>query len=303
MMCSGSSAETFGFNLPEGVAWQDVYLQAGGILKGCRCADRIPSFLLLLGRAVLLATWSSTVAWSLHDWGKSYPHTYWFIKFTHWGATIEFVYFSCLLFTTIMAMCSRHRQSLDAGTPEFVKVTWFLGSLMPAVTIFITVFYWAFANPELQVIQFAMHGLNYLLVLTDLLFTSQPFYLKHVWTSMLVGVSYALFSYVYYVAGGLHPNMMSMYIYMRLDWNEGLVTFVLFVVAISIAGPAAHAMNWMILHSATRSRIPTSEGKGSDFKVDSVIVATDSQKEKDLERQEADAGGAVVLDSEAVTHL
>mmetsp|Transcript_57787 Transcript_57787/g.137581 ORF Transcript_57787/g.137581 Transcript_57787/m.137581 type:complete len:269 (-) Transcript_57787:149-955(-) len=244
-MCS---EETWGFTLPADADWREVYSTPGGILGRCGC---VPKFIILLGRAALLVVWVATTLWSISEWVdvSDLELKYWFTKLTHWGALIEIFYFAMLFLTTLFATCGCCSKS--TGTPWFVKVTWFFGSMLPSVTLIITVLYWGLIYEDEDgngpdSISVAMHGFNYVLALVDLLFTCQPFYLKHFWTSVLAGFIYSVFTYVYFQVGGTYQDGVSEYIYEAIDWNDPGTTAPILLGATFVAAPAIHVAHWLL---------------------------------------------------------
>mmetsp|Transcript_11960 Transcript_11960/g.27970 ORF Transcript_11960/g.27970 Transcript_11960/m.27970 type:complete len:273 (+) Transcript_11960:98-916(+) len=246
-MCSG---ETWAFTLPADADWHEVYSTPGGILGRCGC---VPKCIVLLGRAALLVVWVATTLWSVTEWVEvsDLELKFWFTKLTHWGALLQIMYFALLFVTTYLASSNCGCCSKSTGTPWFVKLTWFFGSMMPSVTLIITVLYWGLIYEDNgngpDAISVAMHGFNYILVLVDLLFTRQPFYLKHFWSSVLAGFLYSVFTYVYFQLGGTYQDGVSEYIYEAIDWNDAGKTLTVLLGATFVAAPAFHALHWAIV--------------------------------------------------------
>mmetsp|Transcript_31939 Transcript_31939/g.74785 ORF Transcript_31939/g.74785 Transcript_31939/m.74785 type:complete len:260 (-) Transcript_31939:224-1003(-) len=235
-MCGGP----LGFTLPEGVDWKDVYAK-GGCCNGMALA---------IFRIVLALLWLAVVIWSLGDWAEDLDIGYWFTKLTHWGALLELAYFVLLAATTTLAVSSSSKQSSAGGsTPCLVRVTWFLGSAMPAVTFLILALYWilVYTGGDIAVLSVVVHGGNYAIVLVDFFTTRQPFYFRHVWVPALFGIIYSLFTVVYYVADGTNEDGVNTYIYSAIDWeSKPGQAFVYLAASVLIGVPATHGAHWLL---------------------------------------------------------
>lgn len=74
------------------------------------------------------------------------------------------------------------------------------------MAIVITVIYWAILFDENHVVNsvnIMTHATNSILMFLDMMIVSHPYRLLHVIQPILLGVVYAIFSVIYYFAGGV----------------------------------------------------------------------------------------------------
>jgi len=101
------------------------------------------------------------------------------------------------------------------------KASWFLAIITNGICPVVSIFYWAFLFPQLDLamsfdITF-LHLFNTLCVLLDLCVTARPVRISHIIYPILVGLSYATFSLFYCVLGGtdkvgkswIYPHVLS----------------------------------------------------------------------------------------------
>ena len=108
------------------------------------------------------------------------------------------------------------------------KLAWVFANVNVGLALFITFFYWSFLDgdrdksnwtPVNRYWNIYHHSLNGALALIDTCVVARPWRMHHYYQPFLVGVWYALFSLVYYYAGGTDANGNA-YIYKPLDWSD-----------------------------------------------------------------------------------
>ncbi|XP_044740880.1 protein rolling stone-like [Chrysoperla carnea] len=184
----------------------------------------------------------------------------WFIYMTHWGyliivlqfllATLIHTYYFIkekLLVKTISDKeqpstapeATNQNQNVDLKKQHKINlVCKFYGvihAMAAVLAIGITVLYWVLIyNPEIHKINFinlAMHAMNSIIMLIDLMLVAHPMYLLHVIYPFLFAIIYTFFTYFYYLAGGKGKEGQPS-IYEVLDWNRPVKSIIVSVSAI-----------------------------------------------------------------------
>ncbi|XP_045538093.1 protein rolling stone isoform X2 [Papilio machaon] len=180
---------------------------------------RVPIFLWSL----ITITWSTAAFWGTTDKYMLYM--------THWGLLLILVE---SLFGVIVALKEDgYVPDKKAEFPWYVKVYWVLYNITIPVAFLITVFYWSILNTAIKKVNYApnptldvmLHGVNSLVMLTELILSAHPSRLRHVMQPLYFGIVYLIFTIVYYDAGGLDP-WGHVFIYPVIDWSKPEQTLV-----------------------------------------------------------------------------
>ncbi|KAG7310472.1 hypothetical protein JYU34_003255 [Plutella xylostella] len=194
----------------------------------------LPLLLARLGQSALTV---SFLAWSV----TSSPSPYWLIYLTNWGLLLLTSMTLSGLLVSVMAVCNQFRDC--SGLPWYVSMYWLLHNVAVSIAIMITVLYWTLiydANATEEPVSkpafwldVATHAFNSCIAVSELLLTRTPVSYLHLYQPAGLGLWYAAFSGIYYLAGGTDAKGMP-YIYAVLDWRQTAVTAL--VVAGSFAG-------------------------------------------------------------------
>lgn len=90
--------------------------------------------------------------------------------------------------------------------PTSFKIYWWFNNMTLVISICITIIYWGILfddTHELNAVNVMTHGTNSLLMFLDMMIVSHPYRLLHVIQPIILGVVYAIFSVIYYFAGGV----------------------------------------------------------------------------------------------------
>ncbi|XP_026497870.1 protein rolling stone-like [Vanessa tameamea] len=148
----------------------------------------------------------------------------WPIYMTHWGLVL-ITLSSGFGFGVSATVYYNGPIDSSFGLPWYIKVYWVLYSISIPIAFFITVFYWIFlANENAEfaatvVLDIFIHAINSVLMLLLFLTARQPTNLLHFYLPFFFAVVYAIFTAIYYVAGGTDP-FGNNFIYPVLDWAE-----------------------------------------------------------------------------------
>ncbi|CAH2102240.1 unnamed protein product [Euphydryas editha] len=179
----------------------------------------IPMFvvrLLLSSVSVGILIWSLVVGAS----------PYWMIYLTNWGLLLITLLTLSGLLTSCFALCKKIPDGSDL--PWYVSIYWLTYNITISIAIMITGLYWILLfSPALAAEQTAgafwldvtTHGFNSCLAFVELVLSRTPLRFLHIYQPLGVGVWYAAFSAIYYVAGGT-DGMNNPFIYEVLDWRQ-----------------------------------------------------------------------------------
>lgn len=170
--------------------------------------------LILASAALGILVWSVTVS----------PTPTWLVFLTNWGLVLVAMTTLNGLVLSCIALC---RKNMDGdGLPWFVSTYWFLFNVSVTIAIVITALYWILIyDPEPEDpeshdlwLDIGTHAVNSLIMLAELLATRTPIRFLHLYQPLGMGLCYAAFSAIYYVAGGTVNGFP--YIYEVLDWRQ-----------------------------------------------------------------------------------
>jgi hypothetical protein len=165
----------------------------------------------------------------------------WFIYMTNQGIALLVVHY--LVYAGVVVGRRVGAPQPLASLPPLYSLSWGLQTAFTPVALWITIIYWTALHPT--VVEFGLvvgawntflniflHLINSLSCLLDLCLTARPLRVHHSYLPVLFGFWYALFSLVYWAAGGtglciprcdLDPSCAvhcDKYIYPILDWED-----------------------------------------------------------------------------------
>ncbi|XP_055903213.1 protein rolling stone [Eupeodes corollae] len=184
--------------------------------------SRSKSVIYLIYRWIIGLFFVGVVIESILFGGSGY---HFFIFLTNWG--ILMCMFTNLLGAVLVSIYHFHPEyedrllNMETLTCPF-RIYWGMHITTLVVSIAITIVYWTLLyGPEvpLTASNILTHACNSGFMFLDLLIVAYPIRLLHIFLPFTFGSIFAVFSYVYYVAGGLdhHGNP---FIYTVLDWRN-----------------------------------------------------------------------------------
>lgn len=149
----------------------------------------------------------------------------WLIYLTNWGyttCTFQALLAAFMLTGYILAHRKQHYASFKDGSFICYRIYWAFNTIATVLACVITIVYWSFIyNPEknsLDVMNFLLHGMNSVMMLLDFWIVSHPTRIAHCIYPMMFVTVYAIFSVIYYLAGGTSREGTD-YIYPILKWE------------------------------------------------------------------------------------
>jgi len=185
---------------------------------------------------VLMAALFVSILVRNDDWNK------FFIFLTDLGYLGLMFHFVISAAVTIEQLFYQSRENDCFKATWLVKVSWVFYTMANLVPIIISIVFWvALFDPKIGMTpyDFLLHGVNSIGVLVDLFLGARPLYFLHVYQSIIALVSYAIFTLIYWAAGGLGIEGED-WIYPIIKWDEPgntmIVVAVLFVATFVLQG-------------------------------------------------------------------
>ncbi|KAH8328033.1 hypothetical protein KR067_003169 [Drosophila pandora] len=185
----------------------------------------------LFYRWITAITCLAALVCSLLDIGRTeehFEHHYakWWIYLTHWG----------LLFCTVQAWLAAwivtqgmmvEREDFEivrqAKKSRLHHLYWVLYTCATVYAFIVTMCYWLLVhNPEIHKIDalnIMVHVLNSIIMLIDLAIVGHPIKMSHAYFTTGIGLAYAIFTGIYFLAGGTDRKNQTA-IYPMMDWTK-----------------------------------------------------------------------------------
>ncbi|CAD7085572.1 unnamed protein product [Hermetia illucens] len=182
---------------------------------------RTKSFIFLLYRCFIAAFYLAVVIYSMID---GFSNGLYFIYLTNWGIMLCMV--TTMLGAILVCTWYLHPEFADRvkdsnEMPIPFKIYWGMHVITLILSMGITIIYWSVLyNDLVQVtaVNILTHAFNSVLMFVDLWIVAYPVRLLHMFLPVCFGLVYAIFSVIYYAAGGVDPAGKH-YIYPILDWD------------------------------------------------------------------------------------
>lgn len=185
----------------------------------------------LLYRWLTAITCLAVLVCSLLDIGRTdeqFEHHYakWWIYLTHWGllACTSQAWLGAWIVTQGM-MVEREDFELvrQAKKSRLHHLYWVMYTVATVYSFIITMCYWTLVhNPEIHkvdTLNIMVHVFNSVIMLIDLAIVGHPIKLSHAYWTTGIGVVYAIFTGIYFLAGGTDRKNKAT-IYPLLDWTK-----------------------------------------------------------------------------------
>ncbi|XP_020810564.1 uncharacterized protein LOC110185894 [Drosophila serrata] len=185
----------------------------------------------LFYRWITAITCLAALVCSLLDIGRTeehFEHHYakWWIYLTHWG----------LLFCTVQAWLAAwivtqgmmvEREDFEivrqAKKSRLHHLYWVLYTCATVYAFIVTMCYWLLVhNPDIHKIDtlnIMVHVLNSIIMLIDLAVVGHPIKMSHAYFTTGIGLAYAIFTGIYFLAGGTDRKNQTA-IYPMMDWTK-----------------------------------------------------------------------------------
>uniref|UniRef100_A0A182QD39 Protein rolling stone n=1 Tax=Anopheles farauti TaxID=69004 RepID=A0A182QD39_9DIPT len=186
----------------------------------------------LLYRLIVAIVFLAMLVCSVLDIGRSEPmfeHHYakWWIYLTHWAllaCTIQAWLAAIIVTKGLMIDRNEFEWNIHvARESRLHSVYWIAYTIATVYSFIVTIVYWTFvydpSKNRVDAVNLMVHVLNSIIMLIDLTIVGHPIKLNHAYWTTGIGVAYALFSIVYYLAGGTDRHNDSS-IYKMLDWTK-----------------------------------------------------------------------------------
>lgn len=225
------------------------WLQAFGTTTNRFLHNRVGFALFRLITAILMV---GILVWSMTAYYLDGNISFWAIYLTNWVATIDASY--CVL-SFIMTCRMGHYENTPCYhqnprmLPLLVRVVWFLQGLALPCSALVVIVFWLFVvdfeQPPALYSVFT-HGVNFILVGTDVFISNQPFLLLHGLYFVILAVIYGTWTVIFHVLN-LTDAAGNPYIYSAVDWSHPLSTGTLgFILVIFVFPMLVLALWWAL---------------------------------------------------------
>jgi len=157
--------------------------------------------------------------WSSINMGVEYEYKYWWIYITHWSLLVVLLYFVSAAYTQSQAVVAEEAKSQPTAA-WWMYLSWVLHDIAYPASFFVTVMFWLLVfEPPLKAFSVFTHGVNYLIMLADVILSSQPYRLAHGLYFILYAIIYIFWSLIHHWAKGRNHDG-DRFIYSSLDYKE-----------------------------------------------------------------------------------
>lgn len=147
------------------------------------------------------------------------------------------------------------RSGDPTAIPCLAKSTWLLQSVCLHASFFVFVTHWVLVCPlgdcRLKVVSYFTHGVNFVIMVTDVYLSGQPLLLPHAFCTFGYVLLYIAWTIVHY-AGHLTNEKGDRYIYKDLDWSQAGSTATLSAGIFFIVTPLVVLGCWTIMRCRTK---------------------------------------------------
>ncbi|XP_077056034.1 protein rolling stone isoform X2 [Siphateles boraxobius] len=204
----------------------------------------IPPLMWLLYRGFMLVY---TVSWLIYI-AILFNTPKFLIYVSHISYCLMVIYylvaFCNLAWAFLKVRCSSHRkkrgdssecETLLSPPVASLCLQWFLHSMMGCFSLTVTIVYWTLIHTSDQdfLTVFNIHAINSIQTTVDLLLSSTPVHLAHLFYAMLTGLLYVMFVVVYWLMGCTNKSGQP-YIYSILDLSERPLVATLCILGVSL---------------------------------------------------------------------
>lgn len=173
----------------------------------------------------------------------------WGIYLTNWGlsiCTIQAFFSFSMLFYAVIAHYRFEKGKLVKFVSNLYWLYWMVSTIAIPLAFTISLIYWTFLYQAeyWSTMNFMAHGMNSILMFTDLCLVAHPVRLIHFVYPVGFSLIYLIFTYIYYICGGTARDGTP-YIYSILKWDDVGMTAkygaIVLVVIISF-----HVIAWIV---------------------------------------------------------
>ncbi|XP_063928199.1 protein rolling stone-like isoform X4 [Zophobas morio] len=154
----------------------------------------------------------------------------WLIYLTNWGytmCTLQALLAAIMLSICVLAPYLHSKPNLESSALKLHKFYWVTNVVGTDIAFGVTSLYWSLIYDEksmdLDAMNFFVHANNSILMMIDLFVVAHPIRLLHCCYPIVFGICYALFSVIFYAAGGISREG-KVFIYNILDWSKPGIT-------------------------------------------------------------------------------
>jgi len=256
------------------------WMQLVASSSNSRCARR-PIMYSLFKFAELFAV-SAIWVWSLtehaiigHCGGKM------FIYLTIWSLTLQMLHTWLAWYLTLKVADIEARELTNQylEMPWYARLSWILQDILVPLTFLVSALFFAlvmdWADPPTTALPYFEHGLNFAIMLVDVFFSRQPFYLLHSVYFIIFAAVYIVFTLLYHAASATNCDG-DPFIYNAIDWRSASSTASLVLTLLFVVVPMVNIAFWLLIGGCFPNRMQSGPAEGVEEK-DSQVVGEAGQ--------------------------
>lgn len=198
-----------------------------------------------------------------------------FIYLTNWSYLLQAAFVFSDLLTTVYVY--KRRKDIVTGEtntlPWYIQAVWVLYNISNAISILVTILYYALLIPTFDHASINKHLINSIYTILLILFCAKPTRLLHVYQPVIYAAMFTVFSAIYQVSGGDR-------IYSVLDWDSPGKAALVGVLAVIIGVPITHIFCFATY--TLRMFIASKFFKTKNVKIRREIPSRDAEQQVDV---------------------
>eukprot|EP00242_Pyramimonas_sp_CCMP2087_P011774 CAMPEP_0198199704 /NCGR_PEP_ID=MMETSP1445-20131203/2907_1 /TAXON_ID=36898 /ORGANISM="Pyramimonas sp., Strain CCMP2087" /LENGTH=270 /DNA_ID=CAMNT_0043869593 /DNA_START=34 /DNA_END=847 /DNA_ORIENTATION=+ len=207
----------------------------------------------------------------LSRYGGAGDYEYWWIYLTHWTLVVESMYFVSAAYTTWRAFTNKE-QKLSAD--KHMILSWVLHDIAYPSTCLVMVMFWGLVfSPPIRALTTFTHGVNFIMMLVDVILSSQPYYIMHAAYFLIYSAVYIGWTLFFYAVKARNDDG-DRYVYSALDYEDDLGgALVSIAIAFFFLIPLQLPLLWSVVHFRTRKANHTIQDNGDNQDDNEVEMA------------------------------
>jgi hypothetical protein len=209
--------------------------------------------------------------WSSLDMAVPGDYEYWWIYLTHWTLVVESMYFVSAAYTTWRAFTNKE-QKLSAD--KHMILSWVLHDIAYPSTCLVMIMFWGLVfSPPVTALTTFTHGVNFIVMLVDVILSSQPYYIMHAVYFLSYAAIYIGWTLFFYAVKARNEDG-DRYVYSALDYKDDLGgALVSIAIAFFFLIPLQLPLLWSVVHFRTRKANHKIQDNGTDHDATEVEMA------------------------------
>mmetsp|Transcript_30611 Transcript_30611/g.49083 ORF Transcript_30611/g.49083 Transcript_30611/m.49083 type:complete len:300 (-) Transcript_30611:244-1143(-) len=183
---------------------------------------------------------------------------WWPIYVSNWSLFVQVIYHFAAAVLTWKAGSGgvRLRSHSTTVNPERKRVSfllsfvWTLQNVVLTSSLLVTILFWILIAERFRAVSFAVHGINYFLMLIDITFSGSKNRLIDVWQIIVFGFVYIIWTFIHLPARIDNGWRDGVFIYSITNYEAQPLNYLIVILIILILLPVLYLLNWTITQFA-----------------------------------------------------